>query len=754
MNDIKEKILKMTLEEKAALCSGANFWKTKEIGSVNIPSIMMADGPHGLRVVDESTGMGNSRPATCFPTASALASSWDRELIGKIGKALAAECKDQGVDILLGPGVNIKRTPLCGRNFEYFSEDPYLAGELAVSYVDNVQKKGVGTSLKHYAANNQEHKRFYVNSIIDERTLREIYLPAFEKIVKECQPWTVMCAYNRINGIFGSENQYLLTDILREEWGFEGLVVSDWGAVHNRVKGITAGLDLEMPGTSPLNDQKLIDAVKTGQLSEKVLDKTCERILKIVFKVVEETKKADDKNHVNYQENHTLARKAAAESMVLLKNEDNILPLDTDDIDTLAVIGKMALEPRYEGGGSSKVNAVKVDIPLEEIKKLANRKISINYTDGYTMKDKLDMSLLEEAIELAEKVDRVIIFAGTTEEIESEGYDRKDLCLPENQVELIKAVTEVQPNTVVALNNGSAVDMSSWIDKVPALLECWLTGQGSGGAAADILFGKVNPSGKLAETFPVKLEDTPAYLNYPGQAGEVRYGEGLYVGYRYYDKKGIEPLYPFGYGLSYTEFAYNNLKIKELDGSDNGLLRVEVTISNIGKMKGKEIVQLYIKPEKASIDRPEKELKGFKKVELEIGEDKTVCFTLSRRDFAYYDVELNKWLAENGTYQILVGKSSEQIILSQPYNLKSGEEKKLSLSALIPPIEWIEDSEARKILENVLTDEQIEKIEDTECKINGRYSLYVTDKPIYRLAAFSRGEISREQVEEILNRIK
>ncbi|HUM44639.1 MAG TPA: glycoside hydrolase family 3 C-terminal domain-containing protein, partial [Fervidobacterium sp.] len=646
----------MTLEEKASLCSGLDNWHTKPIERLGIPSIRMSDGPHGLR--KEVPNQQTSVPSTCFPTAVTTASSWDRELIKQMGQALAQECQAEEVDIILGPAINIKRSPLCGRNFEYFSEDPYLSSQLATAYIQAVQSLGVGTSLKHYAANNQEYRRFTIDETIDERTLREIYLSNFEGAVKEGKPWTVMCSYNRVNGILASENKYLLTEILKEEWGFEGFVVSDWGAVDERVEGIKAGLDLEMPSSYGIGDQKIIEAVKIGKLDEKELDQTVERLLKIIFKAVDNRKRGTT---YDKQAHHKLARKIAGESMVLLKNQDNILPLKKEG--TIAIIGAFAKKPRYQGGGSSHVNPTKLDNALEEIEKLVQGKAKIIYEEGYNLdNDEMNQELIDKAKETAKKSNVAIIFAGLPDRYESEGYDRTHMKMPENHNKLIEEISKVQPNTIVVLSNGAPVEIP-WIDKVKGLLESYLGGQAGGGAVADILFGEVNPSGKLAETFPKKLSHNPSYLNFPGEGNKVEYREGVFVGYRYYDKKEIEPLFPFGYGLSYTTFEYTDIIVDKKEITDKETIEVKVKVKNTGKVKGKEIVQLYVRDVESKVNRPEKELKGFEKIELAPGEEKTVTFKLDKRSFAYYNTEIRDWYVESGEFEILVGKSSKEIEL-------------------------------------------------------------------------------------------
>lgn len=652
-----DKILnEMTLEEKASLCSGEGFWHTKEIKRLDIQKLMVADGPHGLRKVNEERDCvtDESIKAVCFPTASALACSFDRDLIEKLGKALGDECQAEGVAVLLGPGANIKRSPLCGRNFEYFSEDPYLSTEMATAYIKGVQSRGVGTSLKHFALNNQEHRRMSTSAEVDERTMREIYLASFEGAVKNAKPWTVMCSYNRVNGVHVSENPKLLSDILCDEWGYKGLVVSDWGAVDNRVNGVRAGLDLEMPSSMGKNDRFIVEAVRLGKLDIKYVDKCVRRILELLDKY-EDGKKSEviwDK-----ESDHKLAAKIESECMVLLKNEDNILPLDKKK--KIAFIGKFAECPRYQGGGSSHINSYKVTSALEAVKGVCQ----VKYAEGYLInEDIIDEKLLSEAVQTARDCEIAVLFVGLPDFFESEGYDRKHLRLPECQLELIKRIREVNENIVVVLHNGSAVEMP-FVDDVKGILEAYLGGQAVGKAEVDILFGKKNPCGKLAETFPRKLSDNPSYLNFPGEGDRVRYQEGIFVGYRYYDKKEIEPLFPFGYGLSYTTFEYKDIYVSKSEINDDEELIVTVNVKNTGKVRGKEIVQLYVNDEQSSVIRPIKELKGFEKVTLVPGEEKKVVFILDKRSFAYYNTDISDWYTEYGKYNIFVGSSSRDIRL-------------------------------------------------------------------------------------------
>lgn len=677
MKNLQTILSQMTLEEKAAICTGAGPWTTTPVERLGIPEMTVSDGPHGIRRVSDIQSLGSqSLPATCFPTASCLASTWDVELLREMGTALAEEAIALNVDVILGPGVNMKRSPLGGRNFEYFSEDPYLAGEMAASLINGIQSKGVGTSLKHFAVNNQEYQRFSISAEVDERTLREIYLPAFEKAVKQAHPWTVMCAYNRLNGVFCSENDALLINILKNEWGFEGLVVSDWGAVHDRVASLKGGLDWEMPGPQERRVKAVVEAVRTGQLDEAVLDQSVYRILNIVFKAKETPKNGtfDINAEAAREAHHELARKIAAEGIVLLKN-NGLLPLKGQQ--HIAVIGRAAENAYFQGGGSSHINPTRVDVPFKELQARLDE-TELSYAEGYPSDDSFSQDLIDEAVSLAGTAEAAILYIALPPSKESEGYDRADLDLTEQQVALIKAVTNVQPDTVVVLNNGAPVAMSTWIDNAAAVLESWMMGQAGGAAIADVLSGKVNPSGKLAETFPIKLADTPAYINWPGGAGKVFYGEGLFIGYRYYDTKEIPVLFPFGYGLSYTTFAYSNPRVETKQGQAGSItfkdvdgLSVFVDITNTGSVAGKEIVQVYVHDQKSEMVRPVKELKGFAKVELQPGETRTVSIPLDFRAFAYYHPKYKQWITEDGEFDILIGASAADIRQSLTVTLES-----------------------------------------------------------------------------------
>lgn len=689
MKDVQSILAQMTLEEKAALCTGASKWTTTPIERLGVPEMIVSDGPHGVRRVTDLHAIAkDSLPATCFPTASCLASTWDVDLLDKMGQALAEECIALNVDVLLGPGVNMKRSPLGGRNFEYFSEDPLLAGEMAASFVNGVQSKGVGTSLKHYAANNQEFQRFSISAEIDERTLREIYLPAFEKVVKQAQPWTVMCSYNKVNGTFASEHHYLLNEILKDEWGFEGLVVSDWGAIRNRVAALKAGLDWEMPGPQERRVREVVEAVRSGELDEAVLDESVRRILGIVFKASQTVKKGT----FDAEAHHELARQIAAEGMVLLKN-NGLLPLKEQQ--HIAVIGRSAENAHFQGGGSSHINPTRVAMPFRELQARAGN-AELTYAEGYPGDNTFRQELIDQAATLAQAAEVALLYIALPTYKESEGYDRKDLDLTEQQVALIQAVASVQPNTVVVLNNGAPVAMSAWIDSVAAVLEGWMMGQAGGAALADILFGRVNPSGKLAETFPLKLADTPAHLNWPGEAGQVRYGEGLFIGYRYYDAKQMPVLFPFGYGLSYTSFAYSNPKVSAQTFKDVDGLTVMVDVTNTGRLAGKEIVQVYVHDKSAGLVRPEKELKGFAKVELAPGETKTVSIPLDFRAFAFYHPKHKRWISEAGDFELLIGASAADLRCRLTATLESTLKLACILDEESTVREWLADPRGRQ----------------------------------------------------------
>ena len=692
--EIKEIISTLTLEEKASLCSGDTFWFTKEIPGKNIPKIMVSDGPVGLRKqenLEDHLGMNESIKAVCFPAGVGMAATFNRELYKKMGEALGEECRAENVAVILGPAVNIKRSPLCGRNFEYLSEDPYLASEMSTSYIKGVQSKHVGTSIKHFAVNNMETRRFSASSNLSERALREIYLAAFEGPVRNAAPWTVMCSYNKINGEFASQNKKILTDILRDEWGFKGNVVSDWGAVSDRAKALKAGLNLEMPTSYCENDKKLVEAVKNGELDEKVIDENCFSLLKLIFDAYDNIGNSDEFKF-DRDIHHAIAREIAAETFVLLKNKDNVLPLSKDI--KIAVIGPYAENPRYQGGGSAHINCHKIESFLDACKE--NGLTNIKYAKGFSpVSDVFEENLCEEAVNIAKDADVTLIFAGLPDIFESEGYDRKHMQMPACQLKVIDEVLKVSKKSVIALHNGSPVEMP-FADSADAILECYLGGQAVGGAQYDIIFGDKSPSGKLAETFPKKLEDNPSFLNFPGCGNDVNYAEDIFVGYRYYDKKKIDVLFPFGFGLSYSEFTYDNLKLSKDDIKDDEELTVTVDITNIGKVEAKEIVELYVKNCDTDILRPIREFKGFDKVNLLPGETKTVTFKLNKRSFAYYEEKINDWAVPSGKYEIEIGKSSRDIVLSKSVNI---------ISEPILPDSYDYDS----IMEHLLKDPRIEE---------------------------------------------
>lgn len=680
--DVKKLVNELTLEEKASLCSGADFWHTEAIDRLNIPAAMVSDGPHGIRKQEslaDHMGVAESIKAIGFPTASAMACSFDRDLLHKVGDALGEECVAEDLAVLLGPGINMKRSPICGRNFEYYSEDPVVAGELGAAFVNGVQEHGVGTSLKHFAANNQEWRRMSISAEIDERTLREIYLAAFETVVKKAQPWTIMGSYNRINGVYSCENDWLLNKVLRDEWGFEGLVMTDWGAMDERVPSLKAGLDLEMPDCHGETDKLIVKAVQNGELEESVLDTAVERILTMVDKYLTARKGIDPASMVHplpssvergydVAAHHALARTTAEQSAVLLKNED-ILPLQKDK--KIAFIGEFAKVPRIQGGGSSHINNTWIESALDAAGD------SVSYAQGFHIDEETtDETLLQEAITLAKESDVAVIFAGLPDSFESEGFDRTHLNMPANQNELIARISEVQPNVVVVLHSGSPIAMP-WLDKVAGVLQMYLAGQASGGAAVNLLFGDATPCGKLAETFPLHLEDNPSYLNFPGNREKVCYQEGVFIGYRYYDKKKMDVLFPFGYGLSYTDFTYSNMKVtvNGKNAADVDVIKetdeivVSADITNTGNCDGAEIVQLYIKNPVVYEIRPEKELRDFAKVFLKAGETKTVTFTLNARAFSYYETRIHDWYAESGDYEILLASSSRDIRLQDTVSI-------------------------------------------------------------------------------------
>jgi len=646
----------LTLEEKAALTSGADFWTTKAIDRVGVPSIMLTDGPHGLRkqaTGNDHLGLAGSVPATCFPPAVGLSATFDPELAERVGVALGVESAIEDVAVILGPGINIKRSPLCGRNFEYMSEDPIVSGAMGAGLVKGIQSQGVGSSLKHFAANNQETDRLRVSSDVDPRPLREIYLRGFERVVRDAQPWTVMCSYNRINGVYASEDPWLLTQVLREEWGFDGIVVSDWGAVNDRVAGLVAGMDLEMPSSGGRTDAELVAAVRDGRLDERDLDAVADRLLELARKAQARAAATDP---LDVDAHHALAREVAGRAIVLLKNEGT-LPLPRNA--RLAVIGEFARTPRFQGAGSSQINPTRVDAALDAIRAVAG---DVPFAAGFDItpegvSEAETARLRDEAVSVARDAGTVLLFLGVPSHEESEGYDREHIDLPAAQLDLLDAIVEVNPEVVVVLSNGGVVALP-FARKVPAIVEAWLLGQAGGSATADVLFGDVNPSGRLAETIPLRLEDTPAYGSFPGEHGHVRYGEGLLVGYRWYDEKQLAVRYPFGHGLSYTTFAYGDAVAAVRDDGD---VVVVVPVTNTGRVAGREVVQAYTSLPGSDVQRPPHELKAFASVQLAPGETASVTLRIRRSELAYWDIRVDRWIVESGAYVIDVGSSSRDL---------------------------------------------------------------------------------------------
>ncbi len=675
----------LDLQEEASLTSGSDSWHLQGLPDKGYEGYMITDGPYGLRKATGSDVYG-SVPATCFPPTAGLASSWDPDLTYQVGQAMGEECIQEKVAVILGPGINIKRSPLGGRNFEFYSEDPVLAGHQAAGMVEGVQSKGVGTSLKHFAANNQETDRLRVSSDVDARTLREIYLPAFEYVVRKAKPWTIMCAYNKINGVFSSENRWLLTDVLRGEWGYQGMVMSDWGAVHNRVNALQAGLNLEMPPSR--TDDQVVQAVQAGNLDKEQLDRMAQGILDLIDKA----RPAMSQQGYRYdvQEHNNVARRAAQESIVLLRNEDRILPLDPKK--KVAVIGEFARTPRYQGGGSSHITPTEVSSALDGLKEAG---MNVDFAPGFTLDEKeQDPALTQQALEAARGADAVVLFLGLPEYAESEGFDRTSMDLPDKQVALLKAVSEVNDRVVAVLSNGAVVTVADWMDKTKGLLETWLLGQEGGRAVVDVLTGAANPSGHLPETIPVRLEDNPTITSFPGEEGHSRYGEGVYVGYRYYDTFQRPVAFPFGFGLSYADFDLDQVAVTKTGAN---AARVEVTVTNTSQVDGAQTVQVYVAPCASRVNRPSHELKAFAKVFLKAGQSRRVSMELTERDFAYWSTAMDTWHVEAGTYRIQVGTSSRDLVAEQDLQV-DGDGRFIPLNAESTMAEWRENSIGGPIL--------------------------------------------------------
>ncbi|KQQ20734.1 beta-glucosidase [Rathayibacter sp. Leaf299] len=733
----------LTLEQKASLLSGGGFWTTKALDEVGIPSILLTDGPHGIRRQDgpaDHLGINDALPSTCFPPAVAVGSSWDPEIAAQVGAAVGREALAAGVAVVLGPGVNIKRSPLCGRNFEYYSEDPLLSGVLGAAHVSAMQEVGPGASVKHFAANNQETERMRISADVDERTLREIYLPAFERVVKEAAPATVMASYNKVNGTYASQNRWLLTDVLRTEWGFEGAVVSDWGAVSDRVAGVESGMDLEMPASGGATDQRIVDAVRSGRLSEEAVDTAVRRVLALTELPHEPSGAVDVDGH------HALARRLAADSAVLLKNDAGVLPLHSAP--RLAVIGAFAAEPRFQGGGSSHLTPTRVDTALDAIRELAHeRGTTVEYADGFLVgaDDPDEAERRARAVDVAARADIAIVFAGLGDREESEGFDRSSLELPAAQVELLGVVAAAAPRTVVVLSNGGVVSLEGWHDDVDAILEGWLLGQAGGSAIADLLFGVVNPSGRLAETIPLRLQDTPSVHTFPGEQGHVRYGEGVMVGYRHYETAAAPVRYPFGHGLGYTAFATSDLLV-EKTGDDSA--RVELVVTNTGAVAGRHVVQVYVSTDAGPVRRPRRELRAFAKIGLRPGESRTVSLELDRRAFAYWDIEQSDWIVPGGEYAVQIGENASRIVAEKAIVL-AGDVlvRPLTLDSTVG--EWfahpVVGPALRQGLAAGMSEEQAREAEANEDGLK-----MVESMPMQQFVAFTGGAFPPEALEQLM----
>lgn len=748
---IEEIIKSLTLEEKASMLSGGDYWLTREMPEKGVPVMMMADGPHGLRKQEaevDMLGINESVPATCFPSAACICNSWDEMLIQKIGEAIGEECQAEQIGLLLGPGNNIKRSPLCGRNFEYFSEDPYLSGKMAAGHIKGVQNKGVGTSLKHFAANSQETYRMSVDSVVDERTLREIYLTGFEIAVKEGKPWTIMGAYNRINGNFCCENYHLLQEILRDEWGFDGVVISDWGGVNDQAAATGRGFDLRMPYLNEEESEKIVKAVKKGQLEESSVNTALGRILKMIL-TAEDNKRTDVT--VDKEKHHLLAETAAADSMVLLKNDNQVLPLKKED--KVAFIGPFAEHIRYQGGGSSHINATFLHT-VPQVLKIRNVINEWSYAEGFPLnREENDDAMEEEALKMAERSDKIVLFLGLPDGWESEGFDRKQMSLPDNQNKLFEKLAETGKPVTVIIFSGAPVELP-WIEKAAGLITAYTAGQAVSEALVDILTGTVNPSGKLAETWPVKQMDVPCALNYPQKKTAV-YEEGIYVGYRYYEKKQMPVCFPFGCGISYTEFVYSNLQVEKDDFVDTEKVIVSVDVENIGKRSGKEIVQLYVSEKRPEVSRPVMELKGFSKVPLAAGEKKTVTFVMDKRSFAYYQIELGDWYVKSGEFDLLIGASSKDIRLRKTVHVTGSIEKNMKFTLFSTMEELLENPKSARILQQFMqpAGDQTSDSSEVETKKNDAKTgmeMGMT-MPLIRLSEMSRGFISVEAMQQLID---
>jgi beta-glucosidase len=743
----------LTVAEQAGLTSGRDAWHTKPVESVGLPAITVTDGPHGVRLQTDPRDLLRGQPATCFPPAVATASTWDPDLLRRMGEALGDECRAMGIAVLLGPGINLKRSPLGGRNFEYFSEDPLLAGVLATAWVRGLQSRDVGASLKHFAVNNQETDRLRVSADIDERTLREMYLSAFKRVVTQARPWTVMSAYNKINGVYASQHHWLLTEVLRNEWGFEGVLVSDWGAVADRVAAVAAGLDLTMPGPDDAGDEELAKAVADGRLDPALLAQAADRVRALVEKAGTRTTGDYDQ-----AEHHALAREIAGRAIVLLKNdalpgnEGGLLPLSAGaEGPSIAVLGEFARTPRYQGGGSSQITPTRLDDALTEI--TAATEATVLFAPGYSVEGSaerepgnatVDQDLLVEAVAIAQASDVALVFVGSTHE--TEGADRDNIDLPAAHRRLIEEVAKVNPRTVVILSNGAVLATTPWDKAVPAVVEGWLLGQAGGGAVADVLFGRVNPSGRLAETIPLSVKDHPSYLNFPGEHGHVRYGEGLFVGYRGFDAREQEVAYPFGFGLSYTTFGYGQATAT---ATARGI-EVRVSVTNTGDRDGREVVQVYVSLPGSAVSRASRELKAFASVPVRAGETEDVVLTIDRDDLAYWDIRLNRWVVEGGEYHCAVGGSSRDLRSTAVVDV-AGDDVRVPLTAESTLGEWLDDPRGAQAIGQAFAGMSQEEAGPMAAFLaDPTMLLFLRGTPLIRLTVFPLSPLTVESVAKLV----
>jgi beta-glucosidase len=738
----------LSVAEQAALTSGQDLWHTKPAESAGLPALTLTDGPHGVRLVTPDGDALRGQPATCFPPAVAAAATWDPDLLRRMGEALGDECRAMDVAVLLGPGVNLKRSPLGGRNFEYFAEDPLLTGVLATAWVQGLQSRGVGASLKHFAVNSQETDRMRVSADVDERTLRELYLRAFQRVVTQAQPWTVMCAYNKVNGVYASQHHELLTQVLREEWGYDGVVVSDWGAVADRVAAVAAGLDLTMPGPDDAGDRALEAAVADGSLDPALLARAAGRVVALAEKAKAQVRVREGKAVLNSEANHALAREIAGRAIVLLKNEHGLLPLDPAAAGTIAVIGEFARTPRYQGGGSSQVTPTRLEDALSAI--TAATGATVRFAPGYPAAGSpepgcaadLDAALAE-AVELARRSDVALVFSGSMHE--TEGRDADDIDVGDHHQALIEQVARANPRTAVILSNGQVLRTAPWDAAVPAIVEGWLLGQAGGAALADVLFGQVNPSGRLAETIPLRLQDHPSYLDFPGEHGHVRYGEGLFAGYRGFDARAQEVAYPFGFGLSYTTFAYRDVSAAATDAG----IDLRVRLSNTGDRDGREVVQVYLSVPGSAVSRPPRELKAFASAEIKAGDTAEVTLHIDRDDLAYWDTRVGRWVVEGGMYECAVGSSSRDLPLSAAVEVH-GDDICVPLTAESTLGEWIADPELSPVVMQALlgTDPEPNPIFGPSDDMT--LLMFLMDTPLGRLTAFPGVALTGEAVARLV----